>query len=375
MKKNHLLTSFVFLFFGLIMQLECQAAGRLNFMLTNLTPGEIVEVRIAPTYYPTYQSDNLLNTKLDPSTRLYIGPNFYGQEYFWNISLTWSNGFKYTWTHNRLSNYNSYTVYANNYGIKMRQGYEPAFARYGGGPMPTLYSGSNPSVSVEVGVVEKVNVSHTVTAQASVGASKRKTRDLVFDDDEANGANTTAEGGAKSAGSETIAVKATVELTRDGKISTVLPTEDFKSGDKVRLIFSANREGRTYWVSKGTSGSYQVLFPSAKAGMDNTVVKNREYTVPAKGAWKFDENKGTEVLVCFLSPEPIAALDKAVQLASEGKKDEASSTIAPLLEKHETKRKTRDLVFEEEDDKDVNTKTQISKGNEPFVATYELSHK
>ena len=155
----------------------------------------------------------------------------------------------------------------------------------------------------------------------------------------------------------------------------MLPTEEFKSGDKVRLIFSANRDGHVYWLSQGTSGQYQVLFPTDKAGMDNTVVKNREYTVPAKGAWRFDDKAGTETLVCVLSPKPVAALDQAVRLIGENKKAEAAAIVEELMTSHEKKRTTRDLVFEEEDENDVNTKTQKADGDEPFVATYDLIHR
>lgn len=348
------------------------AVGRLNFMLTNLTGLDITDVRIAPTYYPNYISENLLKTNLDPNTRLYIGPNYYGDQRFWNITLSWSNGFQYTWTHNQLTRYNSYIVYANPYGVRMRQGYERSFARYGDN-MPSMYAGAQPGVSVSVGIPEKVNTV-TVADAGKVGTSTRKTRDLVFDDEEETEHPVVAGSTADTTKGETISVKATIELTRDGKLSTVLPTESFKSGDKVRLLFSTNRDGNVYWVAKGTSGQYQVLFPSPKAGMDNTVVKNNSYTVPAKGAWRFDEQKGTETLVCILSPSRVAELDKAVALGGEGKKNEASEIISSVVNRHESKRTTRDLVFEEEDDQDVNTKTQTSSDNEPFVATYELIH-
>ena len=347
-------------------------AGRLNFMLTNLTGVDITDVRIAPTYYPNYISENLLKTGLDANTRIYIGPNYYGDQRFWNVTVSWSNGFQYTWTHNQLTRYNSYVIYANSYGVRMRQGYERAFARYSDN-MPTMYAGAQPGISVSVGVPEKVNAV-TVADAGKVGSSQRKTRDLVFDDEEEAEHPVVSGSTADTTKGETISVKATVELTRDGKLSTVLPTEQFKSNDKVRLLFSTSRDGNVYWVAKGTSGQYQVLFPSQKAGMDNTVVRNHSYTVPAKGAWRFDEQKGAETLVCVLSPSPVAELDKAVALGGEGKKDEASEIISSVVNRHENKRTTRDLVFEEEDDQDVNTKTQTSKDKEPFIATYELIH-
>lgn len=49
--------------------------------------------------------------------------------------------------------------------------------------------------------------------------------------------------------------------------------------------------------------------------------------------------------------------------------------MAKLIGGHETRRTTtRDLVFEEEDEGDVNTKIQVTNGGDPFVATYELEH-
>ena len=365
------------------------AGGRLNFMLINMTDVDIVEARICPTSYPQYLSENLLNTNLEPNTRLYIGPNYYGEQKYWNIQLTWSNGYTHTFTHSQLTRYNTYMAYSSPTGVRLRQSYERQFARYNNfGPNESMYGGGMPGYAVAVGVPEKVNVAQPAASQSNFQASNsgraaanmvadstRRTRDLVFEDDEEEEAAPVISGStAENVGGETIAMKATVEMTRDGETITVLPTEEFKSGDKVRLIFSTNRDGHIYWLSKGTSGEYQVLFPTAQAGMDNKVVRNQEYTVPTKGAWRFDDNKGTETVVCILAPEPIADLDKAVQLADAGNKEEASRLVASIVDAHETNRTTRDLVFEEEDENDVNTKMQRSEGDEPFVATYELTH-
>ena len=85
----------------------------------------------------------------------------------------------------------------------------------------------------------------------------RTTRDLVFDDEEP--AQTQA---MESSGKQTTALKTTMLLKRDGATSTVLPTHEFKSGDSVKLVFTPNIDGYVYWLAKGSSGSYSVLFPS-----------------------------------------------------------------------------------------------------------------
>ena len=369
---------FVLLFLVTLLAVpDSYAGGRLNFMLINLTGQDIVDARICPTYYPKYISENLLKTALDPDTRIYIGPNYYGDQKFWNIQLTWANGYQHTFTHNRLTRYNTYIAYNTPYGVKLKQTYEPAFARYNFSPNAPTYAAGSPNMDVAVSAPEKVNVApqpkQLAMAEPGKPTRQRTTRDLVFEDDE-EASPTVNDSVANEVNGETIAMKATVEMTRDGKTSTVLPTEDFKSGDKVRLIFSSNKDGHIYWLAKGTSGEYQVLFPTQKTGLDNSVHRNKEYTVPAKGAWKFDDKKGTETLVAVLSPKPLENLDKAVKMASEGDRKGASDIVAEVVNGHEKKRTTRDLVFEEEDDADVNTKSQKANGDEPFVATYELVH-
>ena len=422
MKRQGILLAAALLLGALMVATASAAPHRLNFMLINLTGMDITEARICPTYFPHLLSENLLKTNLEPNTRIYIGPNYYGHERYWNIQLTWANGYQHNFTHTRLTRYNTYMAYGSPYGVRLRQSYERMFARYDFGPNAAMFAGAMPGSYVAVGMPEKVNVAQAAPnpavpgmapmpgqpapnalAQApangtapgqqvamiqstttskqvvyansanNVGDSTRRTRDLVFEE-ESDSAPTVAGSTASQVQGETIAMKATVEMNRNGQTKTVLPTEEFKSGDKVRLIFSSNKDGRIYWLSKGTSGQYQVLFPTSKAGMDNSIVRNKEYTVPTRGAWRFDNNKGTETLVCVLSPHSIPELDKAVQLSDAGNRQEASRIVEGIVNGHETKRTTRDLVFEEEDEKDVNTKSQKANGDEPFVATYELTH-
>ena len=191
----------------------------------------------------------------------------------------------------------------------------------------------------------------------------RTTRDLVFEDDEATEQN-------DSSDTQTIGVKATVALERDGQASTVSPSHEFKSGDKVKLVFTPSTDGYVYWLAKGSSGNYSMLYPNAKAGMDNSVKRNTEYTVPVKGSFRFDDTPGTEELLCILSTEKLEDLDKAAaeQFANAGKE------VAQLEEKQTQKRATRDLVFEEDEEEDVQTKTQQAPKGEPFVTSFVLKH-
>ncbi len=187
------------------------------------------------------------------------------------------------------------------------------------------------------------------------------TRDLVFEDEEEPAAESTA----PTADVDSIAVKTTVLLTRGGKESTVLPTEEFKSGDKVKLMFTTNIDGYVYWLAQGSSGSYAMLFPNEQTGMDNAVKRNEQYMVPAKGAFRFDDTPGDETLLCIVSTERMPDLDAAANNNFED---------ASAVEEANESSGTRDLVFEEEEDTGVSTAEQSAPQGEPVVIQYVLKH-
>ena len=49
--------------------------------------------------------------------------------------------------------------------------------------------------------------------------------------------------------------------------------------------------------------------------------------------------------------------------------------VASVEDRNNQKRKSRDLQFEDENDGEVNTKSQVAPKGDPFVALYELNHK
>jgi Sec-independent protein translocase protein TatA len=211
------------------------------------------------------------------------------------------------------------------------------------------------------------------------GPSQAATRDLVFEDDDEE--DTSAADAAKSSGIENpsvISFKTTLDLTTpDGKTDSVPTSHEFKTGDKVKLRYTTNTDGYVYWMAKMSSGQYSILFPSPSAGSDNFVKKNANNVVPVKGAFRFDDTPGTETLLVVFSPEKIPELDEAVAEAAKnsGKVVDSAADLASLESSNESKRTTRDLVFEEEDDEEVSVKTQAATAGEPFVAVYELVHK
>jgi len=206
---------------------------------------------------------------------------------------------------------------------------------------------------------------------ANLADAGRKTRDLVFEDEE--------EVVETAPDEKVVAVKTTIELNRNGKISTVLPMTEFQSGDKVKIVYTTSVDAYVYWLSEGSSGDYYMLFPNPKTGTDNFVRKNEVNTIPVKGNLKFDDNPGTEKILLVLAPEKIPELEKASREAAVkgGKIKDSAKQVDSVKKKNQSRRKTRDLVFEDEEDEDagVSTTKQVSKDiNEPFVLGYVLIH-
>ncbi|MBC8433914.1 MAG: DUF4384 domain-containing protein [Desulfobacterales bacterium] len=211
----------------------------------------------------------------------------------------------------------------------------------------------------------------------NVADAKRKTRDLVFEEDEEESPSAKAKEDIGKV--EKVALKTTIELLRDGKKSTVLPNHEFKSGDRVKFIYTTNTDCYAYWLSQGSSGDYYMLFPHAKGGMDNEVKKNEIYTIPVKGKFRFDDKKGVEKILVILATERVPELEEAVKeaAATRGKVAASAAPVKSVEKKQKAKRKTRDLVFEEDEDEDtgISTKTQTAaSAAEPFVVYYELVH-
>ena len=141
-----------------------------------------------------------------------------------------------------------------------------------------------------------------------------------------------------------------------------------------------NVDAYAYWLSEGSSGSYYMLFPNPKTGTDNFVKKNEIYKIPVKGNFKFDDNPGSEKILLIMAPNKVPELEEAYKEAAVkgGKVDASAAQVNSVKKKNVSKRKTRDLVFEDDEDEDssIATTSQSSEDiNEPFIVYYELIHK
>ncbi|MCC6539538.1 MAG: DUF4384 domain-containing protein [Bryobacterales bacterium] len=86
----------------------------------------------------------------------------------------------------------------------------------------------------------------------------------------------------------------------------VAPTTRFKSGDRIRLKVQSNSDGYLYIVSQGTSGAWQVVFPTKNRRNGSNRMKAGE-----EESWnfRFSGKPGVEKLFAVLSRTPEADLD------------------------------------------------------------------
>ena len=55
----------------------------------------------------------------------------------------------------------------------------------------------------------------------------------------------------------------------------------FSTNDKLRFQVTSTFAGYLYVMNHGTSGAYELLFPRADTGADNSIEAGKDYVVPA----------------------------------------------------------------------------------------------
>ncbi|HET8887573.1 MAG TPA: DUF4384 domain-containing protein [Candidatus Angelobacter sp.] len=155
-----------------------------------------------------------------------------------------------------------------------------------------------------------------------------------------------------------------VELVQpnSSQILRVSSTRAFHSGERIRLHFESNMDGRIVLVQINPNGTSQMLYPDQRInGGDDHIKAGVDTTVPPGNAWfTFDNNPGTERLLVFLNSDSglvprsshgnRARAENENMIASNGKLDAAATSgLASQVEKQ---RGGKSLVLEVDDKSD-----------------------
>ncbi len=111
-------------------------------------------------------------------------------------------------------------------------------------------------------------------------------------------------------------------LRREGADWTeVSPDSVFHSGDRIRLRVEVNAAGYLYVISRGSSGTWKPLFPSAEVAQgDNRADMGKSYDIPSGYVFTFDEQAGQEKLFIVFSRQPEPNLEGLIYSLSSGQK-------------------------------------------------------
>ncbi len=97
------------------------------------------------------------------------------------------------------------------------------------------------------------------------------------------------------------------------------PSAVFRTGDRIQLGVEANDNAYLYIVHQGSSGKWQVMFPSAGvAAGNNRLEKGKRYIVPEGYAMTFQGEPGMEKLFLVLSRQPEPDLDNLIYSLQNG---------------------------------------------------------
>lgn len=90
----------------------------------------------------------------------------------------------------------------------------------------------------------------------------------------------------------------------DGTTRDVLASRKFNSGERFQLGLKVNSPAYVYVLNESPSGQVTQIYP--QPGMDNFINAMGTVFLPGKGAFKFDNQPGTEQLLVYVSPTPMA---------------------------------------------------------------------
>lgn len=221
-------------------------------------------------------------------------------------------------------------------------------------------------------------------AVASVTADdgQRGAKEMFFDPNGSPGNGAVVEHGRRvprvppqATKPRTIGLSYWIELMGPGAGSGTAVTDErvFRSGERIRLHFRGNTDGRIMIVQIGSSGTSSVLFPDATKGVgDNLLHAKRDHVLPASTHWfRFDDTPGIEKLLVVFGTSQ-AEIDR--HFPTKRVMDEA--TTAALIRLAETAQGGKDLLIETETRKPEEIgRYVISLSGRPLAFMVDLRHE
>ena len=163
------------------------------------------------------------------------------------------------------------------------------------------------------------------------------------------------------------------------------PSQEFQTGDKLKLAITVNQTGYLYIVNQPEGKDAVLLFPDLRINKgQNYVVKDKEYILPSycqdfddpKDCWfKMAPPAGTETLIVIFSRDKITTLPNQIEKPySVVKRDIVDRLISSSEQK--VKQVTGELTIPGQKAVRYATRAQNVnlKDNEELIATIELRH-
>lgn len=89
----------------------------------------------------------------------------------------------------------------------------------------------------------------------------------------------------------------------NGSSRRVTTSHPFHSGDRIKLQVKSNTEGYLYVLNEDSSGQQTTLYP-AKGQQSGLIQPGSIYSVPTRGAIRFDNQPGREKIIIALAKQP-----------------------------------------------------------------------
>ncbi|MGO9230702.1 MAG: DUF4384 domain-containing protein [Bryobacteraceae bacterium] len=122
----------------------------------------------------------------------------------------------------------------------------------------------------------------------------------------------------------------TLERQDAGAWRAVDPGLVLAHGDSVRFRFHTNFDGYLYVMNRGTSGSYEILFPREDTGKQNRIEAAKEYLVPAvSGSFRVSGPPGQDILYWMVTPLSLGTQPKYQPLPPPPKPGAVPPSLVP----------------------------------------------